>query len=47
MAGNAWKYDALISTHRDFLLNLNTIVYPLLAQEDAINEVLDVNQLYR
>ncbi len=47
MAGNAWKYGALISTHRGFLLNLNTTVYPLLAQEGAINGALDVNQSYR
>ncbi len=47
MAENACKYGALISTHRGFLLNLNITVYPLLAQEGAINGALDVNQLYR
>jgi len=47
MAGNAYKYGALTSTRRGFLLNLDTIVYPLLAHEGAINGALDVNQSYR
>lgn len=47
MARNACKYGALIFTHRCSLLNPDTTVYPLLAQEGATNGALDVNQSYR
>jgi len=43
IVGNIYKYSILISTYRSFLLNLDIIIYLLLAQEGTINKVLNIN----